>query len=75
MSNNLKISLSSKLDITLDQEQKVKDFMKALNELPRSLDVKFSTDGGKNWGESNVKIDLMKLIGELYFGNESIEQN
>jgi hypothetical protein len=69
--NELKIELTSKLEYTIDQKQKVKDFMKALNELPKTLEIKISTDGGETWSKKGIEINLMKLIGEVYFGNKN----
>jgi hypothetical protein len=45
--------------------------MKALNELPKTLEIKISTDGGETWSKKGIEINLMKLIGEVYFGNKN----
>lgn len=67
MSKELKIKVDAALDISIDQEQKVKDFFEALESLPKTIDVKLSFDGGETWNDEKVKMNLMQLIGQLYF--------
>lgn len=66
---DLNINITSKLHTTEEQQQKMKNFIKALNELPKTIDLKVSLNDGETWGEG-IKFDLWKFIGQLYFSED-----